>query len=59
MIITDEEFQKLRRMLDEDAGKVHSESGAVTTSLRRILEAHQEMIWNHVRGVLDTLDEED
>lgn len=48
MIITDAEFQRLKKMLDAHAGKLHSENGAVTASLMLILEVHQEMIYKHV-----------
>jgi hypothetical protein len=52
VIITDEEFQRLKQMLDEDAGKTHSETGAVTTSLRRILVEHEQLIYPHLMRAL-------
>jgi len=44
MLISDEQFAELKAMLDAAAGKQHSASGAVVTSLREILVRHEQMV---------------
>jgi hypothetical protein len=53
VIITDQEFWDLKHLLDVYAGKDHSAEGVVVTALHRILEVHEEMIWQHVKRVIE------
>lgn len=46
---------ELKSMLDEDAGKEHSITGAVVTSLARILARHREMVLEEADDALGIL----